>query len=291
MTYMRVPGIDREEDRFKYEINVTNTKRADAEIDQKRAQPPMARQPDSEKEGSTLDKCLAALDALAKRMDKWEAARQAEREKEEEEREADAVGIVPAEKEREEREIKPPSESRSDSYGDFRNYPPRREYDTEEQFQLRDAQARADQVAQRFGERAPPPVTGEGLHEYRMRLLRPWQRYSAYKGANLTKIGDPKAFDAIEAQIYGDAAHASEDPDAPPGSVEGDQATGRQRSDDQHLPRPRYVDRPDEASVTQGAGFQHAACPALMAASEVSSSGSAGRLHPRPVGEMMRCGN
>ena len=79
MTHMKIPGIDREEDRFKAEINVTNT-RADAEIDQKRAQPPMARQPDSTNEGSTLDKCLAALDALAKRMDKWEAARQAERE-------------------------------------------------------------------------------------------------------------------------------------------------------------------------------------------------------------------
>ena len=89
---------------------------------------------------------------------------------------------MPAEKEREEREIKPaeikPSENRSDSYGDFRNYP-RREYDTEEQFALRNAQSRADAVAQLFGERAPPPVTGEPLREYRERLLHPWQRYSA----------------------------------------------------------------------------------------------------------------
>jgi hypothetical protein len=220
MTYMRVPGIDREEDRFKSEINVTNTKRADAEVDQKRTQPPMARQPDSDKEGTPLDKVLAALDALNRRMDKWEAARQAERE---EEREADTAGLLPSENEREEREIKPaeikPSENRSDSYGSFRNYPPRREYDTEEQFQLRNFQAKADAVAQLFGERAPAPVTGEPLREYRERLLHPWQRYSAYKGANLAKIGDPKAFDAIEAQIYADASKASEDPDAPPGQL------------------------------------------------------------------------
>jgi hypothetical protein len=218
MTYMRVPGIDREEDRFKYEIDVTNTKRADAEVDQKRTQPPMARQPDSEKEGTPLDKVLAALDALNRRMDKWEAARQAERE---EEREADTAGLLPSENEREEREIKPAEikpPSRSDSYGDFRNYP-RREYDTEEQFQLRNAQSRADAVAQLFGERAPQPVTGEPLREYRERLLHPWQRYSAYKGANLAKIGDAKAFDAIEAQIYADASKASEDPDAPPGQL------------------------------------------------------------------------
>ena len=161
----------------------------------------------------------------------------------EEEREADAVGIVPAEKEREEREIKPPSESRSDSYEDFKNYPPRRrEYDTEELFRLRDAQARADVVAQLFGERAPPPVTGEPLREYRERLLHPWQRYSAYKGANLTKIGDPKAFDAIEAQIYSDAAKASEDPDAPPGRLR-------------------------EIRLQEGDRLEYQACPALTASS------------------------
>jgi hypothetical protein len=216
---MKIPGIDREEDRFACEINVTNTKRADSEADhpQSKNGEVVTDKPktDSTKEGTVLDKCLAALDALNKRMDAWEAERRGEKE---EEREADTAGLLPSEKEREEREIKPP-EQRSESYESFRNYPPRREYDTEAQFALRNAQARADEVAQLFGERAPPPVTGEPLHEYRMRLLRPWQRYSAYKGANLTKIGDPKAFDAIEAQIYSDAAHASEDPDAPPGQL------------------------------------------------------------------------
>jgi hypothetical protein len=75
------------------------------------------------------------------------------------------------------------------------------------------AQARAHAVARAFGDSAPPPLVGESLHDYRARLASPYLKHSkALQGANLAKIHDPNAFNAIEDQVYTDAAREAMHP-------------------------------------------------------------------------------
>jgi hypothetical protein len=74
------------------------------------------------------------------------------------------------------------------------------------------AQSRADSAYRAIGDAAgaPPFMNSERLHGYRCRLLKPMQlRSTKFKDSDLTKIHDPSAFDAIEAQVYADAAKAS----------------------------------------------------------------------------------
>lgn len=74
------------------------------------------------------------------------------------------------------------------------------------------AQSRAESAYRAIGDAAgaPPFMNSERLHGYRCRLLKPLQpRSTKFKDADLTKIHDPSAFDAIEAQVYADAAKAS----------------------------------------------------------------------------------
>jgi hypothetical protein len=72
------------------------------------------------------------------------------------------------------------------------------------------AHAKADRVAQMFGDSAPPPVAGERLLDYRARVLAPFQKHSArFKDTSLTKIGDPTALGMVEDAIFADAAHAA----------------------------------------------------------------------------------
>jgi hypothetical protein len=68
------------------------------------------------------------------------------------------------------------------------------------------AQARADAVAHAFGDSAPPPLAGEQLRDYRVRLLAPYLKHSKFKDSNLAKVNDPNAFEFVEDHIYADAA-------------------------------------------------------------------------------------
>jgi hypothetical protein len=77
-----------------------------------------------------------------------------------------------------------------------------------------DAQGRADSLAQAFGERAPPPMSGERPLAYRVRLAKRYQRHSPeFKEVDLGTVNDAKVFDGIESRIYADAAKAAEFPD------------------------------------------------------------------------------
>jgi len=79
--------------------------------------------------------------------------------------------------------------------------------------EFRQAQARADSVYQQYGDSAPPPLAGEQLHAYRVRLVSPYLKHSAkLKNANLAKIHDTNALDVIEQQIYLDAAREAVHP-------------------------------------------------------------------------------
>jgi 8-oxo-dGTP pyrophosphatase MutT (NUDIX family) len=78
------------------------------------------------------------------------------------------------------------------------------------------AQARADAVASLFGKSAPRFLTGEGIGDYRRRLVRDYQEHSpTWKTVDVGALPD-SAFDIAEAAIYVDAAAAA----ANPGNVE-----------------------------------------------------------------------
>jgi hypothetical protein len=75
-----------------------------------------------------------------------------------------------------------------------------------------DAQAKADSVFTGFGQRAPRPLEGEDLGDYRRRLASKLKSYStAWKSVKLTGLPD-EAFNIAENQIYSDAASAAANP-------------------------------------------------------------------------------
>ena len=73
-----------------------------------------------------------------------------------------------------------------------------------------DAQARADHAAAAFGERAPPPMSGELSLEYRKRLLRRFQRHCPdFASVDLNTIADSTLLSGIETRVYADAIEVS----------------------------------------------------------------------------------
>ena len=89
---------------------------------------------------------------------------------------------------------------------------PRERADGEEA-ELADSQARADSVANSFGERAPAPLIGESPFAYRQRMAARFKKHSkTYADMNIASINDPKLFGVIEAQIYSDAQAAAMSP-------------------------------------------------------------------------------
>ena len=83
-----------------------------------------------------------------------------------------------------------------------------------------DAQARADSVAQSWGERAPAPMQGETPIAYRVRLLRHHQPHCtepSFKDLDLGALAAtaPLALDGVERRIYADSVAASANPIGP----------------------------------------------------------------------------
>lgn len=71
-------------------------------------------------------------------------------------------------------------------------------------------QLRADSAYQAWSRAAPPGLYGETLRDYRVRLLKPLQQYSAtHKGVDLARVADPAAFSVVENSIINDAIEAS----------------------------------------------------------------------------------
>jgi hypothetical protein len=76
-------------------------------------------------------------------------------------------------------------------------------------------QAKAERVAQAFGDSqgAPIFVNGESEHDYRIRLLSKYKAHSKqYKDSDLAKVQDEAVFASIEDAIYADAMRAAEHP-------------------------------------------------------------------------------
>jgi hypothetical protein len=85
---------------------------------------------------------------------------------------------------------------------------------------MADAQARADAIAIEFGEKAPPPLSGEKLFDYKRRLLRRYQRFSPdFKEIDLHKVTDPAVFFGIENRVYADAVKAAGMPEVGVGQL------------------------------------------------------------------------
>lgn len=85
---------------------------------------------------------------------------------------------------------------------------------------MADCQARADSVYTAFGEKAPAPMMGESLMAYRKRLVTKVQAHSdRFKGANLMAIADSATMDAIESAIYADALVVAQTPATIPAGV------------------------------------------------------------------------
>lgn len=87
--------------------------------------------------------------------------------------------------------------------------------------ELSNAQARADSVAQSFGETAPRPLMGETPLSYRKRLASRYKAYSKdYKDINVSAIADSALFAVAESRIYADAQAAANAPqDVPAGQL------------------------------------------------------------------------
>jgi hypothetical protein len=82
----------------------------------------------------------------------------------------------------------------------------------EEHAAFADAQARADAVFNGFGQRAPRPLEGEALLDYRKRLATKLKTHStAWKSVKLSQLPE-EAFGIAEGQIYSDADSAAANP-------------------------------------------------------------------------------
>jgi hypothetical protein len=82
----------------------------------------------------------------------------------------------------------------------------------EEHAAFADAQARADAVFSGFGTRAPRPLEGEALGDYRRRLATKLKSHSpTWKSIKFSKLDD-EAFAVAESQVYSDAAGAAANP-------------------------------------------------------------------------------
>lgn len=187
--------------------------------------------------GQTLDKVLAGIDSMGKRMDEMSKRMDAM----ESTRVADRKDDDEDEKEKEEKkdarkDDDDDAKKDDDSKKDDEDREEKEEKKADDDAGYADAQVRADRVYAAFGDHAPRPVIGETLIAYRRRLAKKFQVHSpTYKDINLGAIADAALLSVAENQIYADAAIASRNPiDIADGAlieIKRTDATGRQISE------------------------------------------------------------
>ncbi|CAN2533393.1 hypothetical+protein [Methylocapsa aurea] len=197
---------------------------------------------DENSAGQKLDKLLSALDSITQRMDAMEqreAAATKQRRADSRKRKdsvADAPGVVPksaGDPDDPYRKIDEPKQLAADDEGNANmsdDLPEKmrrakalrdelnaleRQVSREmreqgplieaEESAMADYQARADETYAALGKRAPAPLPGERLRQYRGRLLKPLQQYSeTWRHVALGEQPD-KNLQVIEKQIFADA--------------------------------------------------------------------------------------
>jgi hypothetical protein len=102
-----------------------------------------------------------------------------------------------------------------------------------EESAMADAQARADSVYGALGKRAPGPLPGERLAQYRVRLLKPLKSHSkTWSDVDLSAQSGSKNMDLIERQILDDAQVFADSAESYQG--DGLQAVSKQDPDTGH---------------------------------------------------------
>lgn len=179
--------------------------------------------------GAPLDKILKGIDAMNARMDNFGARMDSFEKKADakadaagdDEKDKDAKKADESDKDKDEKK----SDAKADddvgvAMGDIRNRIseverklPRTMTDAEH-IAMTEAQARADDVFNLFGKRAPRPLDGEDLVGYRLRVASALKTHSAaWKEVDLKKIAaDDTALKVAERQIYADATVAAQNP-------------------------------------------------------------------------------
>jgi hypothetical protein len=153
---------------------------------------------------SKVDDCVSKIHLMSARMDAME---ETHRHKGDDDLETEEERTLREEGEAEREERQAMGEAR----------PVVADADVTRRHALADAQARADEVASRFGQRADAPLSGEGLRAYRCRQLRRYQRFSPqYSKSDLDTISDEAVFNGVESKIYSDACLAADSPDSVP---------------------------------------------------------------------------
>lgn len=110
-----------------------------------------------------------------------------------------------------------------------------------------DAQADADKVYMAHGQRAAPPMKGEALGDYKLRMALPFQRYSEkWKTFDLRSMAANVRDSVIIPEVFADALIASHSPtDIPSGQLRPihmtDPATGIRRTEFRGAPGETFI--------------------------------------------------
>ena len=178
--------------------------------------------------GEKLDRLLAAVDSLTKRMDAAEkpasepAPVAADKKKADDDDDDDAKKKADAEEEEKKKADAKKADDDSKRKADA-------EKEEAERPKFADCQAKADSVMSAFGDSAPRPMQGESLMAYRQRLASKLKVHSAdYKDINLNAISDESLLAVAERRIYADAAGAARTSiDVPAGTLHEVKETDR----------------------------------------------------------------
>jgi len=224
-------------------------------ITQQTVQPDAAEGIEDTTGGSTLDKLLASVDAMHKRMDALEGAGGGASGEgdgnqstppgagdgldvdpnamptEPQQTAADAAPCADAEdpRDKEIANLRADAVQMRKRMDSFQAQLPKSEDDMAK---FADAQARADSVYQAYGKHAPRPLQGESLLGYKRRLVKTYQPLApAWKDVDLSKVADSAMMGVAEDQIFSAALQAAKNPvDLAPGSlreIPKPDATGR----------------------------------------------------------------
>ena len=182
-----------------------------------------------------LDKCLAGIDSLAKRMDAVEGRMPASELKNDDDakKKADDDKRRADEEEAEKKKADDAKKRADDDAKKRADDDAKAKADAEKEEKERpifaDAQARADSVYAALGDAAPRPMRGEGLIAYRQRLAGKLKAHSPdYKDIDVNAINDSALLAVVEQRIYADAAAYARSPgDVPEDQLQEIKTTDR----------------------------------------------------------------
>ena len=174
--------------------------------------------------GEMIDKLLTRLNSLHKRLDslekeedlKSEGLKGADSDKEEKVKELAECSKDAMNEDKGEIEMPgqpKPTYADADFYADDMRGQPDHVIDAHVRNTISKIQARADRVHSLQNGSAPRPLEGEGIYDYKRRLVNAFKKFSpAFSKVDLSTIPNGPGFLAVENSIYADAETALKDP-------------------------------------------------------------------------------